>query len=596
MSAFADLAAFITVRKVLRVVQNATAYDEWRIVDRTIDRNLGTITLTCASMVSSEVSEGALVRRIDADGVVSYDFESVGLTPTEHINTWVLPALAAAGFGWITLGTITPTAKLDLAFSWDTPLAVLLRIAVATKMELDIRRDGTTGYLIDLVPKVNVDAVQADLRFDKNMVNVIRDEDTIEMATRVFPRGAQDSDGNHATMASAEWEVTAVSGFYPAIQVVIVDPSGGADPIQFDDQLNGLYLRKVDGTLTEVTDSSALSPAQTVQVADSTGITIGDLIQFRADAGGTDLTSLTNPVTVDPALYGEKAGVADHPEISGTINVIPNPFMRNFTGSLPDGWAAVGSPTLSHQTAPPYAVLGDGSIKVESAIDGEGVISPAGNVFPTAANPYGSWYAEVWVITGQVRVELVITTPTGTVIDPPPGQVASSSVRGQWDHGLGASGVDLNAIAATAVAVRVVQQGTGAAVFYVGAAQATQRPFQEQLTEGSGRILLWQAANDMLRTRSVPIITYSVPLIDLEAIDPVLWAESALVAGGPVRIRDDVLDVDLVSRILEVRRDYEDPAKTAIIISNKYDDVINLLAAKPTPRRKLPQFWPLMPG
>lgn len=579
---FTDRAAYIAVRKVLRVVQNATAYDEWRIVDRTIDRNLGTITLTCASMVSSDVSEGALVSRTDADGVVLYDFESVGLTPTEHINTWVLPALAAAGFGWITLGTITPTDELDLIFSWDTPLEVLLRIAAATKMELDISRNGTTGYKINIVAKVNAAAAQADLRFDKNTVNVIRDEDTIEMATRVFPKGAANSGENHATMARAMWEVGLISGDL----VALVDPAGGEGPIQFDDQLNGAYLRKVNGTLVDVLDSFAIAPAHTVQLASVAGITVGDLIQFRANSTGTDLTSLTNPVTVDPNLYGEKVAILDLPTISGANNVIPNPFMRAFTGSLPAGWTAVGSPTLTHQTAPPYTALGDGSIKVSATADGQGVKSPAGAVYPTAANPYGSGYARAWVVSGRIRVELVITTPGGAVIFPASTQaVASNTVVGQWVD-LGATGADLYALGATAVAVRVVQNGSTAAVFYVDAAQATAINYHEQLVEGSGGTRLWQAANEMLRTRSVPIITYTVPLVDLEALDPVLWSESALVVGGPVRVRDDVIGVDFVSRILEVRRDYEDPSKTAIIISNRYDDLLDLLAARPTTKRR----------
>lgn len=596
-------ASYATARKVIRVVQNDSVFDEWRIVDRQTDRVHGIITVNATSMRSTDVSEGALVRRLDSDGVINYDFESVGLTPTEHISTWVLPALAAAGFGWITLGTITPTARLDLVFSWDTPLTVLLRLAEATQTELDIRRNGTTGYLIDLVTKVNASAVQADIRFDKNMVNIQRDEDTIEMATRVFPRGAQDADGNHSTMARAEWEVGLVSGS----DVALVDPSGGTGPIQFDDQLNGLYLRKIDGSLVQVTDSFASSPAQTVTLASVAGITAGDLIQFRADSAGTDLTSLTNPVTVTSSSYGEKVGVVDVPAVSGAKNVVPNPFMRDWPGTLPDGWTEVNNPVTSKQTAAPYTALGGASIKVVSSADGQGVLSPAGSVFPSVDNPFGSGYARVWVVSGQVRVELVITTPTGTVIVPLPAQgIASNSILGQWED-LGVAGIDLNAIGATAVAVRVVQHGLAAATFYVDAAQSTQTATQEGLIEGSGGTRLWQAANELLRTNSVPIVSYTVPLVDLEAMDAVVWAESALVIGGPVRIRDDTLNLDLVSRILELNpRDYIDPGKTAIVISNRYDDLVNRLAAKPTPPRKLlprprdptpiPNLPPFIPG
>jgi hypothetical protein len=444
---------------------------------------------------------------------------------------------------------------------------------------------------------VNSSAVQADIRFDKNLVNIVRDEDTVEMGTRVFPRGAQDSDGNHSTMARAEWEVGLVSGN----NVALVDPNGGAGPIQYDDQLNGMYLRKVDGNIVEVTDTFVDSPAQTVEVASVTGITAGDLIQFRANVSGDDLTSLTNPITVQdpPTGYGEKVRVKDMPDLSGAKNVVPNPFQRDWSGTLPDGWTAVGAPTLSKQTAAPYTALGGASIKAIATADGQGVLSPAGDVFPTEQRPFGSGYAEVWVVTGQVRVELVITTPTGTVIFPAATEAtkATSSVRGQWDHGLGGSGFDLNELGATAVAVRVVQHGATAATFYVDAAQVSETHAQEPLVEGSGGTRLWQAANELLRTNSIPIVSYNVPLVDLEAIDSTVWAESALVVGGPVRIRDYVLNLDLATRILEVNRDYVDPDKTSIVISNKPDDLLDRLAAKPPPKRKLtpppPPFNPV---
>jgi hypothetical protein len=510
-------------RKIIRLIQNDTVYDEWKIVDCETDRTSGIITVSATSLRSMDVSEGALIPRKDSDGVINYDFESVGLTPTEHINTWVLPALAAAGFGWITLGTITPTAPVDLTFSWDSPLGILLRLA-GTEYELDIRRDGITGYLIDIISKVNSAAVQADVRFDKNLVNITRDVDTVEMATRVFPRGAQDSDGNHATMARAEWQVALVVG----TAIALVDPAGGAGPIQFDDQLNGKYLRKVDGTLVAVTASTALSPAQTVIVASATGITAGDLIQFREDSSGTDLVSLTNPVTVASGSYGEKVGVKDVPDVSGAINVIPNALERDWpSGTLPTGWTTVGAPTLSKQTAAPYAGETGASIKVVATTDGQGVMSPAGAVFPTDINPFGNGFARFWVAgtAGQVRVEYVITTPSGAVIYPAPSEgLASSQTRGQFEE-LGPSLQTLKTLGATAVAVRVVQHGSTATTFYVAAAQFTETTAEQPLIEGSGGTVLWQAANELLRTNSNPIVTYSVSLVDLEAIDPVLWAE-----------------------------------------------------------------------
>ena len=92
-------------------------------------------------------------------------------------------------------------------------------------------------------------------------------------------------------MARAQWEVATLG---LGNTVALADPNGGAGPILYDDQLTGLYLRMVDGSLTEITDCFVDSPAQTIVVDDVTGITAGDLIQLRADSSGTDLTSLAN--------------------------------------------------------------------------------------------------------------------------------------------------------------------------------------------------------------------------------------------------------------------------------------------------------------
>lgn len=577
-------AGYLTARTIVRIDQSDSVYDEWKIVSRSTDDLAGTVTINATSIRSTELAESSLVARVDSDGVVVHDFESLGLTPTEHINTWVLPALAAQGFTWITLGTITPTAPIDLTFSWDTPLAALLRIAVASASELDLRRNGDTGYLIDLVTKINSSAQRADLRVDKNLVNLHTDEDTIDQATRVFPRGAQDADGNYSTMSRAQWKVSGVAGSV----LTLSDPAGGKGPVQFDDQLNTRYLRTITGALTQVTDSDAV--LGTVTVASATGIAVNDLIQFRADSTGTDMVSVQNPVAV--AAYGVKVGVKDLLDVPGTNNAIKNPFMRDWPGTLPTNWSAVGTPTIAKQTAAPFTALGGASIKVTSTTDGQGVVSDTVPIFPTTDNPFVSAYGRIWVASGSARVEMILTIPAGTKVIPVGPKVASNSSLGQWED-LGVSVdlslTDINALDATAVTVKVVQNGTGASVFYVDAGQATETPAQEPLVEGSGGTRLWQEANEVLRTGSVPVVSYSVPLVDLEQIDPVVWAESAVIIGAPVRARNARLGIDIITRILEINRDYLNPAGTSVVLSNKFDELTDLLAKFARSGRQTPK-------
>jgi hypothetical protein len=553
-------------------------FDEYRIVDRAVDDQASVISITAAPFRLTDLQGAGLVSRTDSDNVVVFDFEVLGLTPAEIVTNWVLPALAAAGFGWISIGTITPTARLDMTFAWDTPLGILLRIASATQSELDLRKNGSAGYFIDIVTKVNNAAQQADLRVDKNLVNVTRGESSIEQATRVYPRGAT-QDEFAATMARATWLVGGLGGS----TFTLSDPAGGKPPVQCPGQLTGRYIRKVDGTLTLITSSD--SSNQQIVVASAAGIANGDLVQVRADAAGTDLTYLDDPAAV--AAYGIKAAVADVSDVPATNNLVKNSAMRTWPGSSsapPTNWTAVGAPTIAKQTAAPFTAIGGNSIKVTSTADGQGVISDAVPIFPTALNAYLSGYAKLWVASGNARVELVINTPTGAKIFPALPDVASPSVLGQWDD-IGASGFDANGVAATTAQIRIVQNGLTASVFYVDAAQITQSATQQPWFEGSGGTRLWQEANEALRTGSNPLVSYTVPLVDLEQYDSAKWSESALILGANARVVDPRLAIDIVTRIVGIERDYLNPQATSVTLSNRYDDLTDVLAQTVRPDR-----------
>lgn len=962
-------APLLAARKIIRVEQDDVIYDEYRIIDRGTDDDQSSIIITASPFRLSDLQSSALISRKDGDGVIIYDFEVLGLTPTEVMTNWVLPALAAAGFGWVSVGRITPTQRLDMTFAWDTPLAVLIRLATATLCELDIRRtinaskpggvgawdtqfysavgfkgsarmaartttdptsdqmiglslnpthdasfewidyawyaangnlqiyengvsvqggmtwapgdlleiiySGTTiqylkngvlmrqylgsitagltfwldsshyspiksgwrdiqfgpadvlvpplvplvvtsptgisglsltsGYAVDLVTKVNNGAQTADLRVDKNLINITKSETSIDQSTRVFPSGADMGDGMKATMANATWRVAAISG----LDLVLEDPAGGAAPIQFDGQLAGAddvsfanlearwtfdadasdysgnghagtlqngayiasppaggakiggalqldglndyvevadtaslrytggdltlagwissneaglgeilskpwngsgdynyyifynggaggaliillggattwqlafltvvpkdgkfhhiavtvatnkvvrcyvdgvlsnsdihtitswsppggnaalplaigtvypygsgwagdvnqafngaiddlriyrrvlsaseiaalalppfnvnpaYLRKIDGSLVQVLGSTA---PNLVRVASASGITVGDAIQFRANAVGDDLTALEAPAAV--GAYGIKSAIRDVSDVPATNNLVKNPAMRAWPGSSsapPTNWTAVGAPTIAKQTAAPFTAIGGQSIKVTSTADAQGVISDAVAIFPTVLKPYLSGYAKIWVASGNARVELVITTPSGTKIFPLLPDRAAPTSLGQW-FDVGAAGYDANADAATAAAIRVVQNGTAASVFYVDAAQITQSSTQQPWFEGSGGTRLWQEANEALRIGSSPVVSYAVPLVDLENADPIMWNESALIIGANAHIVDARLGIDIVTRIVGVERDYVNPQATAITLSNRFDDLTDILA------------------
>lgn len=578
---------YVVPNAVIRIEESDSVFDEWLILEGPNDDDGSGLRQVQGLPIRAAMATCELVRRIDSDGTSLLDFESVGLTPAEHIAAWVIPALTRGGMAWVAAGTITPTKLLDLTFASDTPLSVLQRIADQTGMELDIRRTGG-GYAIDIIAEIGSAQPTADLRFDKNLQpGTKRNRSSLESATRVFPIGA-DEEGRRATMSRATWKVTNIAGLI----VTLADPAGGAGPIQFDGQLAGLngttaaFLRKPGGTLTAVTASSFAN--QTVTVASVASLAVGDLVQFRADSAGSDLIWLDSPP--DRLLYGLKVAPVEMSDVPSTNNLLKNAVMRAWPGaptSPPTNWTQIGGGTVARQAASPYTRVGGFSIHRVGVSDGDGVISDAVPIFPTALKPYISGYAGLWVVSGQVRVELVFTTGGGPVVQPLPPDFATNSLLGQWED-LGAAGIDANVLGATAVALRVVQHGATVADFYLDYGQVTESSSQLPLAESSGGTRLWQAANEALRTNGAPLVSYAMQIVDLANIDPATWgADCKVVVGGKVRVTDPRLTIAIVTRLVELVRDYKVWGDTKVTLSNKPDDMTGSLSRPLAPPRAL---------
>ncbi|MBA2708645.1 MAG: hypothetical protein H0U59_12645, partial [Gemmatimonadaceae bacterium] len=556
--------------RVIRVDESDTLFDEWKVVRIGDDTGTGVRTIEAAPLATTDLAGAGLLEQTLGDGSRIHDFEGVGLTVSQQITQFILPVLAAAGLTWVTLGTVAPLFPINVAYSWDSPLAALQRLAAASQSELLIRRVGTTGYAIDVIDAIGEGMNTADIRSQKNLPGLRIERTTQGQVTKLYPKGATNGEES-STMARATWKVTVVAGSV----ITIADSAGGDGPVVFDNQLDGLYLRKANGVLSLISASSATF--QTVTVADASSIAVNDLIQFRASATGADLTWLSVPgVPV-------KSGSLDLTDIPGTNNLIKNPTARIWPGSVavpPTNWAFAGTPAVLKQTAAPYVKTGSTSIQVTAFSSGDGVVTDAVPVFPTAERPFVALFASVWVVSGQVRVEAILTLPTGTAVRPVLPAIASSSIAGQWEN-LGITGNDLNLLTAgaTAIAVRIVQNGTTPATFYVDSAQVTQSASQEPFVEGSGGTKLWQMANERLRTSGGPLVSYDASIVDLARLDPGNFGDNARVTlGAKARVREPRLTIAVTTRILEIERDYLIPGNTRLTLSNRPDDLAGTFA------------------
>jgi hypothetical protein len=309
-------------RRVVRTVQTDGTYQEWVITGlRDAHTTDGLQTEVTASEPAILLATACVVTRTEADGTVIPDFEVLGLTPTQHLSGFLVPNLAAANVPWVTIGTISSTARVDLTYGWDGPLAVIKRLAELTGTEWQFRRVGTTGYAIDLMARVGSASVTLDARLGRNLRGIKRTRSVTEQVTRCYPRGVDLGDGIRASMARNRWRVTNITG----TTLTLADPAGNEGPLLVDDQLNGYYLRLAPaGTPTAITDCTAAT--QAVVVASAAGLAEDDLVEVCRTSTGGDLLYLDDPATI--ALYGVLAGVVDRPDLTDTVNLLPNPLTR----------------------------------------------------------------------------------------------------------------------------------------------------------------------------------------------------------------------------------------------------------------------------
>jgi hypothetical protein len=513
---------------------------------------------------------------VDGDGVAALRFSSGPLTWAQHWSSFIQPAIAAGDLSFVVLGTSSPAQTFEISYDGTNPWDAIQAAATATGCEIDIRLvTGSSTYTVALVKKVNSGLTGGELRVLRN-ATVTRTRSQIPQATRVYFEGA---DG--ATMGEAVWKVSAKSGAV----ITLADPAGGAGPILADSQLVGFYLEAADRA-TRVLIGASSASAQTVTVSSGTAFTVGDSVRVRVDATGTRLIYLDHPVYVvaPPTGYGIKSFTLKRDDLPAIANLVPNATMAKWTGSSstpPDSWAAVGGPTLTRTATIGKFQTGGQSCRVQSTADGQGLATPLFTIAPTAINPYGSGFVTYFLTTGAVRVELVATNGTATWIIPDGvQQVATDTSVGTFVT-VGVAGIDLHALGATAVRLRIVQQGAGTADFYVDAAQYTETGGQQAFVDGSGCTQGWQAANAYLALNAPLNVRYDGSAIDFYRIDPVNYAAKQFVLGAQHPVVDEVLGYVDGVRVLELDENFLQESDTNVTLSSRPEDIRSLFSQLP---------------
>jgi hypothetical protein len=546
--------------RVLRVIDVEGEIAEFRITKPSDGRakDGGEIARIKGVGILNDLRNG-IVSRDEYNGAVTLYYTLLSLTRTELVTL-----IVAAAPSYFAVGTIDGgnTKVQTFTFNFDTPLSALQELAEMEGLELAVRRNGDTNYLVDLVVQIGSSATQPEFRYRKSLEGVTRDVDSSEMANRIYPAGA--SDGViRLSVAEATWKVTTV------VDTTTIELDG--DPIYEDDVFNGKYLERVsDSSRFQITDSDAT--LQRVTTGAAHGLSVGDLVKFRIDTNGKRLTYVES--LIQQAVYGLISGTSEETDLPMVDNLVSNPALSEWSGGLPVDWSAISTPTIAENTNALYTMVGGSSAKVTATADAQGIKTAAITIAPSDPHIFFSAFVSIFVESGQVEMYLEHSTEGRF----PLAGYAEAAVTSEHNKfiDLIIAGKEWPAGTVTINVVAV----NGAATFYVDAAQLTNTAAEYPFYDGNAARTLWQRGLVALDERSIPLVSYDINTLDLYAMDSSLYPYDKVTIGGNVLVEDEMLDYQVITRAIKVKRDLLQSHNISITLSNKPADLIDILTRR----------------
>lgn len=551
----------VVVGRVVRFLFSDASFTEWRI--RHLEDASRTARIVRASLQSPlmELATGAAIISETTSNRVSLAVEWKALTPSEVLTN----ILAFCPSGW-SAGTVDPTIPVNLTTAAWMPLRALRELVSAIRaqgvsVELSYRRNGTTGYYVDLVSSIGSSAGTLDVRTGKNLLSTTRERDRDRYALEVVPVGA-----NNATMARAWIEVTAKSGTTLTVQA----PVTGGQVIAFDGQWDGLYWIDDAGARQLISNSGV---DQQLDVASAANVTAGRWYRLALNSSGDELVRVRKaPATAGPIQVAESSALDD------TTNFVKNAAMRVWTGAAsvpPDDWTTGGSGTITRTTTTGFWVYGGKSLRLQNTLGVISVTSPSMSIYvPAWATTaiYSAWIRLGSTANGPQVVFLRDGVNVNTTS-------LSSYTTGAWhriDYTYSLSGLT------GATRTFTVQFGLsttgGAGDMYCDAAQVTFTSSAQPFVEGSNATRLLTLANRYLTTYSDVPVSYSVAFADLGGWDAASWPYDTVALGMTANVRDTELDITTSARVREVTRDWRNPLASTLTVANRPPDLVSLLS------------------
>jgi hypothetical protein len=408
---------------VVRVcTASATAFDEWRIRDVEQDAQAGITSVVCDSM-GLDLAR-AVYTAYDSTGAPVSEFSAVEIDAEGLVDGPIRDALDDAGLAYIVKGTIQPTGTFNADADWASARTLALQAVERGGGELQVRRNGTTDYRIDMLEEIGSTAPIVYARTKRNLLTTQRRTIGALGGTRVTARGRDDSTSR--TMAYAYWEVMSlVTGLAGSrTGVVIRDPRGTGFPPPYGtgaDRCDGWYLSRLVPTYAgaEILASSAVSSTETrldllaTDVA-TLGVTVGDYVELRL----VNAVNGARPAALgDPTLAAAQSGIYDRiydrTSLSGAVNYALNPFALDWSGQI--DFRILGTATYSTGSA---TVTGVSSRYTLTVVPGDRLLRNSdnaliGTVLTVNSNTSITLAANALLTDTSVVIDVQKDAPTG---------------------------------------------------------------------------------------------------------------------------------------------------------------------------------------
>jgi hypothetical protein len=571
MSKQSASAASLDVGTVIRFLFSDGGFTEWivwTIDDASRESQLLRISLRS---VLTTLDSGAAMLSETTGTVTTVDLEWKAFAPSDIVDK-----ILTFSPSWWTVGTVDPTIPVDLSPSGWMPLRALRELVSAIKAqavgcELHYRRNGTSGYYIDIVTSIGSSVDALDVRTAKNLLGTSRRRDREKYAVAVVPLG---TGSPRATIGKAWWECTAKSTNVLTMQ----QPVTGGAMLGFDDQLNtSLYLVDDTGTEQQITDCVA-GATQQITVASGTNFTVGRWYRVVANTSGDEIVELPKAAgTTGPIRAVESSS------LDGASNMVPNPAMRVWTGGAsvaPDGWTKSANGTITLTTTPGLWVYGGQSALFENGAGAANLVSPltAGGYFASATTL--TWSAWVRILqTGDGGGDVLLVARSGTT-----GSTTATMANIKTGYALNTwHRVDYSASISSgfhALGVGLTYSLGDPSTrwkVYIDSVQVDWGTSARPFVEGSNPSKLWALGNQYLGTYSTAPTSYGCSFADLGQWDPVRFANDVVALGQTANVRDTDLGVTTTGRIIELKRDWKNPLASQLTISTRPEEFVSQL-------------------